>query len=439
MLEKIYVVTDLGPGDGGKGGVVHALSRNFDASVIIKRGGAQGSHGVRTSYGESFNFSQWGCGTFEGVSTFLSEQMVISPVGLSNESEALKRLGIYDPFTLLSCDPACISATPFHRISSQLEELLLGENPRGTIGTGVGQAYRMFKTLGEVATIRASELKDREVVRIKLQKQLDYYRERYAKISREDGLPGDAELIAENLSLLYDDGFLPYCLDLFEDVGKKLRLRDLSEVLKGDGVAVVECSHGVLTDAETGLKPHVSAIRTLPKFTREMLRAAGYDGTIINYAVHRAYEIRHGAGPMPTYDPEFTARMLPGSHKDENRWQGIVRAGALDLNLLRYALDMSSNTPFDGLCLTWFDQILACDRIWPLCVNYKNAPATNESYVDFFKKAEPNTIKYSIKKPILKQELFEFVGNTLEGFLNVPLKLLSIGPTELDKVSSNKN
>ena len=50
MLEKIYVVTDLGPGDGGKGGVVHSLSLEFDASVINKRGGAQGSHGVRTSY-----------------------------------------------------------------------------------------------------------------------------------------------------------------------------------------------------------------------------------------------------------------------------------------------------------------------------------------------------------------------------------------------------
>ena len=438
MLKQIHVVTDLGPGDGGKGGIVHALSLNLDASVIIKRGGAQGSHGVRTSNGESFNFSQWGCGTLEGVPTFLSEQMVISPVGLGNESEALKRLGIYDPFTLLSCDPACISATPFHRISSQLEELLLGENPRGTIGTGVGQAYRMFNALGEEATIRASELQNREVIRRKLQRQLDYYRERYTKISREDGLPDDAELITENLDLLYDDGYLPYCLDLFDDVGKKLRLENLSEVLKGDGIAVVECSHGVLTDAEVGLKPHVSAIRTLPKFTTEMLRAAGYDGKIINYAVHRAYEIRHGAGPMPTYDPEFTTRMLPGSHKDENRWQGIVRAGALDLNLLRYALDASSETKFDGLCLTWFDQILACDRVWPLCVDYKNVPEANESYVNFLKKAKPDIIEYFIKKPILKQELFEFVGDTLEKFLNVPLELLSIGPTELDKVSSNK-
>lgn len=437
MLERIYVVTDLGPGDGGKGGIVHALSREIDASIVIKRGGAQGSHGVRTSYGESFNFSQWGSGTLEGIPTFLSEQMVISPVGLSNEAEALKRLGIYDPFTLLSADPTCICATPFHRISSQLEELLLGDNPRGTIGTGVGQAYRMYSALGDEATIRASELTDHEIVRKKLQKQLDYYRERYAKISQNSGLPSDIELFAKNLSLLRDDGFLPYILDLFETIGKKLRLVNLDEVVNSDGSAVVECSHGVLTDAETGLKPHVSAIRTLPQFTAKMLRSAGYNGEVINYAVHRAYEIRHGAGPIPTYDPKFTAKMLPGSHKDENRWQGIVRAGALDLNLLRYALSISSGTKFDGLCLTWFDQILACGRIWPLCVDYENAPASEEPYAEFLRRAEPTIIEYSIKKPISKQELFEFIGDTIYGFLNVPLKMLSIGPTELDKISSN--
>ncbi len=77
MLEQVYVVTDLGPGDGGKGGIVHALSRQLHTDIVIKRGGAQGSHGVRTSFGEGFNFSQWGCGTFNSIPTFLSEQMVI--------------------------------------------------------------------------------------------------------------------------------------------------------------------------------------------------------------------------------------------------------------------------------------------------------------------------------------------------------------------------
>ena len=166
--------------------------------LIIKRGGAQGSHGVHTSLGESFNFSQWGCGTLEGVPTFLSEQMVISPVGLENESEALKKLGIFDPFKLLTCDPSCIVATPYHRIASQFEELLLKDKPRGTVGTGVGQAYRMT-SLGEEMTIRARDLTNRRVIRSKLQRQYDYYFERYGNITRDAFLPDDFQSYAANL------------------------------------------------------------------------------------------------------------------------------------------------------------------------------------------------------------------------------------------------
>lgn len=439
-MEEIYVVTDLGPGDGGKGGIVHALSQKYDADIIIKRGGAQGSHGVRTSSGESFNFSQWGCGTLEGIPTFLSEEMIISPVGLRNESEALKRLGIYNPFELLTCDPWCIVATPFHQIASQLEELLRGDNPRGTVGTGVGQAYRLSKTLGKEATIRATELSHKKVVRAKLKNQLEFYREKYANITKDSGMPCDAKLIAENLCLLHDDGYIDYCADLFENIGTKLYLKQLGDVIKNNRTAIVECSHGVLTDSVTGLYPHVSAIRTLPRFAEKMLRIAGYDGPIINYAVHRAYEIRHGAGPMPTYDADFTARMLPGSHKEENRWQGIVRAGALDLNLLSYALAASSETKFDGLCLTWFDQILANDRIWPICTSYKNAKENYETYTDFFDRAEPNIIKHSVKLKLspTSYSLFEYVENILGTYIDVPLETLSTGPTELDKIYSSK-
>ncbi len=436
MFDKVYVITDLGPGDGGKGSIVHALSCKTDANLIIKRGGAQGSHGVRTSLGESFNFSQWGCGTLEGVPTFLSEQMVISPVGLENESEALKKLGIFDPFKLLTCDPSCIVATPYHRIASQFEELLLKDKPRGTVGTGVGQAYRMT-SLGEEMTIRARDLTNRRVIRSKLQRQYDYYFERYDSITRDAFLTDDFQSYAANLILLlHDEDYFNYIIDLFDRIGKKLSFKSLGEVLKGDGTAIVECSHGVLTDAEMGLKPHVSAIRTLPIFANEMLKNAGYDGKIINYAVHRAYEIRHGAGPMPTYDPEFTARMLPGSHKDKNRWQGAVRAGPLDLNLVKYALDVSNEISFDGLALTWFDQILANNRTWSICDDYKYVRNCNESYVDFLSRAEPIISKTVIKNPIAVRELFDFIGKILEGFLKVPLKILSAGPTEKNKIYS---
>ena len=45
-MKKIYAVTDLGPGDGGKGSVVHKISCMKRARTILKVGGAQGRHGV---------------------------------------------------------------------------------------------------------------------------------------------------------------------------------------------------------------------------------------------------------------------------------------------------------------------------------------------------------------------------------------------------------
>ncbi len=440
-MDKIYVVTDLGPGDGGKGGIVHALANKAGASVIIKRGGAQGSHGVRTSSGESFNFSQWGCGTLEGIPTYLSEQMIISPVGLHNEAEALKRLSIRDPFMLLSCDPRCIVATPYHKIASQVEELLRKDNPRGTVGTGVGQAYRMWHSPEKDMVLRACDLLDGLTISSKLLKQRDYYRAYYGGLDNDSVLPDeDVDLLNENLDLLCDDKFFEYCCDLFADIGKKLYFQSMKEtLLLSDGQAIVECSHGVLTDAEVGLRPHVSAIRTLPCFTEKMLRDAGYAGEIIHYAVHRAYEIRHGAGPMPTYDPSFTARMLSGSHKEENRWQGIVRAGPLDYNLLRIAVARCNpETKFDGICLTWFDQILANDRVWSRCFNYENIPKDGEPCSDFLMRAIPKVKDHCFRAPISTRELISFVHDEMYSELGIPLKILSIGPTEQDKIFCSK-
>src|ERR1700722_14199898 len=114
MTHKVYVVPDLGPGDGGKGGVVHKIAQMMRAHTVIKRGGAQGSHGVRTSKGQEFAFSQWGCGTLDGIPTHLSEQMIISPEGLLNEGASLRyRHGIYDAFSLLTVDEEALCTTPF--------------------------------------------------------------------------------------------------------------------------------------------------------------------------------------------------------------------------------------------------------------------------------------------------------------------------------------
>ena len=403
MTEKIFIVTDLGPGDGGKGGVVHYLANHLHAHTVIKRGGAQGSHGVYTDEGEQFNFSQWGCATLEGIPTFLSEQMIIMPIGLFNESEALRhQFGLNDPFKLLEADPSCICATPYHKIMSQVSELLLKDNPRGTIGTGVGQAYRFHQKYPKL-TIRAKDLVNHDEVSKKLEEQRGLVLKLLFKepLPFDAILPEDEELFRENILLLMDENYIGYLTEQFFEIGKNLKFNSLSNVLKRDGTAVVECSHGVLTDAETGFKPHVSAIRTLPIFTEKMIKDAGFSGEIIHYGVRRAYEIRHGAGPMPTADDSKIVQFLPtaGSHKMANRWQGKVRVGEFDFNHFKHALDACKEVKMDGLCLTWFE-----------------------------------TIRPAEKTLVEKEEVFKNLRKNLLGITEVPLVMLSFGPKDSDKI-----
>ena len=450
MTDKIYVVTDLGPGDGGKGGVVHKVCKMTNAHTVIKVGGAQGSHGVCTSRGERFNFSQWGCGTFEGIRTHLSQRMVISPEGILNEADALRyRCGVHNAFDLLTVDSMALCATPYHGIASRLKELARGNNPRGTIGTGVGEAYR-YAARNPLLKISAAELVSSDLCD-KLAAVRDDIRGDLLAIIQGKFLPGDRACVDEEVALLNDDDSLKFVCDRFCECGRRIKTVDPDylwrNVFSKDGVAVVESSHGVLTDSSCGFYPHTSAIRTLPHFTHAMLQSAGYDGRIVNLGVTRAYAIRHGAGPLPTADPEMQERLLPDSNKDENRFQGKVRVGPLDLILLKYAIEVCGGSQaFNGLAVTWFDQIQT-NGVWDLCYRYRELPTIDvwrpelgfklkyqEELGKQLSHCTPETKRIEIAMTARRSELFSLCADTLQCELGVPVRMVGFGCTEFDKV-----
>lgn len=460
MTHKVYIVTDLGPGDGGKGGVVHAVSRNTRAHTIIKRGGAQGSHGVQTSKGERFNFSQWGCGTFEGIPTFLSEQMIISPEGLLNEAADLRYgHGIIDPFSLLTVDERCLVATPFHGIASRLKELARGDDPRGTVGTGVGEAYRMSNRTEHPVSIFARDL-GRPGLKEKLAHVREAVRSELEPVLRGRFNQEDTELLNHEVGLLGDDGFLDHVARRFEQAAEVVAIVHEGyleeEILPRAGVAVIETSHGILTDRLVGFHPHTSAIRTLPGITRQLLVNAGFDGEVVNLGVTRAYAIRHGAGPLPTADPAMADCLLPGSAKDSNRYQGKVRVGPLDFVLLRCAIDVCGGpSAFDGLAVTWFDQIVA-NSVWHVCSRYEgagddtyftrngdirvdvNADGTNRRFQaelgHKLRQIRPEITDIPLDGSSSKDSLYGICAETMQRALDIPVRMISFGPTERDKV-----
>lgn len=454
-MKKVYMVTDLGPGDGGKGGVVHKIAHMQKAHTIVKVGGAQGSHGVRTSSGQSFAFSQFGCGTFEGVKTHLSPRFVMDPVGIINEATALRyEAGVHDPFSLMTIDGSTLCNTPFHGIASRIKELSLGDAPRGTVGTGVGQAYRQHEAHPELS-IFARDLASPQL-RAKLAAVRAYVVDELQPLITGEFLPVDQALLADDLALLHDHEFLDHVVEQFKLVAQLCMIVDTDyfaeDLLGKDGVIVVESSHGVLTDSQVGFHPHTSALRTLPNFTRAMFDEAGYDGKIVSLGVHRAYSIRHGAGPLPTHDPTMSELLLPGSNKDTNRWQGKVRVGPLDLVLLRYAIEASGPDAYDGLAITWFDQVMQNGQ-WDVCDWYsfdawrgETWPARNLSdmaetlYQDipklttWLKGVKPQIELLSLPDNTSRDQIYDLVAKKLLDRLGVPVRMISFGPTEQDKL-----
>ncbi len=447
-MSKIIAVVDLGPGDGGKGGVVHKLSIHHQASYVLKVGGAQGSHGVSTEH-RKFNFSQWGCGTFEGVKTHITRSLVVSPEGLLNEADGLRYVGITNPFDLLTIDERAICTTPYHGIVSRLKELARGSNPRGTIGTGVGEAYRYASKYPEL-TITAADLKQNQISKL-INVRDQCYHDLKEIIDTKPFLPEDQQAAEDEISLLRDGKFLTYIANQFIEVGKVANIVDHNylrqKLFNTDKTAIVESSHGILTDNQYGFWPHVSAIRTLPTFTHKMLREYGYDNNIVTIGVHRAYTIRHGAGPMPTADSSMNDALLPGSCKDTNRYQGKVRVGPLDFVLLRYALEVCAPT-IDSLAITWFDQI--SDR-WAICDEYKGITDKFFHCHNRIKICEEqNMIDYQCDlcsalftiQPVIShiavnsaiEERYSVCNRILHERLGIPVSLVSFGPTARDKL-----
>lgn len=443
---RLINVFDLGPGDGGKGGVVHKYATEFDAHTILKVGGAQGSHGVTTD-DRSFAFSQWGCGTFENIQTHITDRFVMCPDGLLAEAEALQEVGVSDPWSLLTVDGGAICSTPYHGFSSRIRELLRGDDPRGTIGSGVGQAYRRSFSCPSL-TFRAHEFScgDKAKIAAKLKNIRMNEFELLQELGHRNLLESDIDEYDSELKMFNDDGFFDYIVDTYESLFHVLsvvnEVSHIRSTLNVPGTMIVENSHGVLTDNIVGFHPHTSALRTLPKFNYEYFHSHGFSGEYVNIGVHRAYSIRHGAGPLPTHDPSMNEKLLPGSNKDENRYQGKVRVGPLDFLLLRYALRYSGNV--DGLAITWFDQV-GKKGSWDICNLYEywymdSCVSVNTDIPVHNNHKTPNAlinatpVIETISLPNSLTEQFELCSRIVQEKLNVPVDLVSFGPRDRNKV-----
>lgn len=321
-------VIGLGCGDEGKGMVVSSLCSQFRNPLVIRySGGHQAAHHVVMDGNHDHVFANFGSGTLQGFDTYWSEYCTFDPMGVIKELATLKRMGMSPK---LYVNANCPVTTPYEKCHNrQLDK----RDGHGTCGVGVGQTHQRE---ADHYSLLVRDLLNPTVLKIKLSMLGQYY-------PNYD--------LGEELQV-----FLMYCNELINLIGKNIYIRKTLNIsyLERHDEYIFEGSQGMLLDQNIGFFPHVTRSSTGTKNILSM----GFRPDV--YLVTRAYQTRHGNGPM-TNEELYPIPHNPNELNLDTGIQGKFRTSILDLDLLKYALQsdeyISYNTHHKHLVITCMDII----------------------------------------------------------------------------------
>ena len=408
-MTRAIVTVGLGFGDEGKGATVDYLVRARGADLVVRSsGGAQAGHNVVLPDGRRHAFAQFGAGTFAGARTWLGPRMIVSPATLALEAERLRSLGVADPFSLLEAHPEALVSTFYHVCLNRLRELARGGRRHGSCGLGIGETRSYWLRFGSDAVV-VGDLRDRRGLVRKLTLLRDRLLLDLQELEAVD--PEPARLLYETSPAAEADVLQRAA----GDVRTSSRLPEAETV-------VFEGAQGILLDEYAGFHPHTTWSTVTPLHARELAEEAGIRDVEV-LGVTRAYATRHGAGPLPTHDPDWTAaRADPGNPR--NDWQGAMRAGPLDLVLLRYAAEVGR---IDGLVVNGLDQLPDPVRV---CPAYRGLARLERPRTIREQEALTRTLAAAV--PVYEETTVDGLLDRLEEI--APVRLLGRGPTHADRV-----
>jgi len=295
-------VTVLGGqfGDEGKGRVVDWLCGEDKPDVVTRfSGGHQAAHHVIHADGTDHVFANFGSGTVRGVPTYWSKYCTVDPIGIINELTVLKEKNIHP---LMFIDGKCPVTTPYEKYFNQSDAMNVYH---GTCGCGVGATWQREE---DNYSILAEDIFHPSVLKIKIKLMEDYY---------------DFRMGIEDIQEFYDA-----CYIIRENPGSLRLTYDLPKQFS-DARVLFEGSQGLLLDQKYGFFPHV---------TRSNLDTKNIDNPGHLYLVTRAYQTRHGNGPMTNEKLPHNISDNPFEQNIKSEFQGGFRISTLDLDLLSYSL-----------------------------------------------------------------------------------------------------
>jgi adenylosuccinate synthase len=313
-MNRICIVVGLGFGDEGKGATVNALCSNQPSGSLVVRfnGGHQVGHTVRV--GDLLHaFSNFGSGSLQGVPTYWTEYCTVNPVAVIKEGLALLEKGII-PKVYYNAN--AMVTTPFDIVTNIVSDSKLGH---GTVGVGFGTTIKRNE---EFHHLYVRDLLFPAIRDAKLKAIMNYY-----------GYTTPLNAISQKNY----DNFIDACTQFIEKYDVVENFKQLDRW--GDDL-IFEGGQGILLDMEYGFFPHVTRSYCTSRNAMEFIRNNGLsDKSIETYYVTRAYQTRHGNGPMTNEGMDISyITPNPKETNVDTGYQGIFRRSVLDYDLLKYAL-----------------------------------------------------------------------------------------------------
>ena len=414
-MKKIDVVLGLQWGDEGKGKIVDVLANTYP--VIARfQGGPNAGHSLHFE-GKKFVLHTVPSGVFrDNAINFIGNGVVIDPIIFRAECEEIEAMGVPVRERVAIAKKAHL-ILPTHRVLDAASEASMGAGKIGSTLKGIGPTY-MDKTGRKglrVGDILTSNFVERyEALKLTHQKTLEQYKGFEYDITEQEKEWMRAVEYLKSFNIV--DG--EYEINNY--------------LANGRGV-LAEGAQGSMLDVDFGSYPFVTSSSTTCAGSCIGLGVAP-SKIGKTYGIFKAYCTRVGSGPFPTELFDADGEELRARGFEFGATTGRPRrTGWLDLPALKYTIMLNG---VDELIMMKADVLDTFDTI-KMAVGYKvDGVETDRVPYDTYANIEPiykefkgwkkdlTAIKDEKELPVEFMEYIKFI----EAELNVPIKIISLGP-----------
>lgn len=412
---KVDVLLGLQWGDEGKGKIVDVLTPKYD--VIARfQGGPNAGHTLEFD-GIKHVLHTIPSGIFhQGVNNVVGNGVVIDPVVLKKEIDALVKMGVNINEQLLISKKAHL-ILPTHRLLDAASEASKGKEKIGSTLKGIGPTY-MDKTgrnglrVGDIFEPDFKEKYNKLVAKHK--ELLKFYEYEYDLTPMENNFYQGIETIKQ-LTVIDSEHFL-------------------NKKINENATILAEGAQGTLLDIDFGSYPFVTSSNTTTAGTCTGLGIAPNKiGEV--YGIFKAYCTRVGSGPFPTELFDETGEAIRKAGNEFGATTGRPRrCGWIDLPALKYAIMINGVTQLIMMkadVLSDFDDIYVCThyQMDGETIDYMPYDIVSKDITPIYKKVKgwkKDLTKLSSMNDV-PQELTDYI-EYLEQELNVPITIVSVGP-----------